>query len=139
MWWQLLLGALAAVLAVWLGLLVVLWRNRPEQAGAREALRLLPDVVRLVAGLARDHTLPRGVRARLWLLLGYLATPIDVVPDFIPVVGYVDDAILVAVTLRSVVRRAGPDALTRHWPGTPTGLATVERLAGVRSLNDCDT
>jgi uncharacterized membrane protein YkvA (DUF1232 family) len=51
---------------------------------------------------------------RLWLLLAYLALPIDLVPDFIPMLGYADDAIVVAIVLRSVVRRAGADALTRH-------------------------
>ncbi|WP_327434808.1 YkvA family protein [Streptomyces sp. NBC_01236] len=56
---------------------------------------------------------------------------VDLVPDFIPVLGYADDAIVVAAVLRSVVRHAGPDALARHWPGTPDGLAAVRRLAGL--------
>jgi uncharacterized membrane protein YkvA (DUF1232 family) len=94
---------------------------------------VLPDVVRLLSRLARDATLPAGVRVRLWLLLGYLALPFDLVPDFIPVLGYADDAILTALTLRSVVRTAGRAAVVRHWPGSPEGLAVVERLtfAGV--------
>jgi uncharacterized membrane protein YkvA (DUF1232 family) len=57
--------------------------------------------------------------------------PIDLVPDFVPVVGYADDALLVAWALRSVVRTAGPEALERHWPGTPEGLDVVRRLARV--------
>jgi uncharacterized membrane protein YkvA (DUF1232 family) len=65
----------------------------------------------------------------LWLLLGYLALPIDLVPDFIPVIGYADDAVIVVLALRSVTRRAGPEALERHWPGTPEGLAAIRRLA----------
>lgn len=65
------------------------------------------------------------------MLLVYLASPIDLIPDFIPVLGYADDAIVVAVALRSVVRSAGTEALTRHWPGTPEGLREVIRLAGV--------
>jgi uncharacterized membrane protein YkvA (DUF1232 family) len=81
--------------------------------------------------LARDRSLPGGVRVRLWLLLGYLALPIDLVPDFVPVIGYADDAVAVALALRSVVRRAGPEPLARHWPGTPDGLAAVRRLARV--------
>lgn len=68
---------------------------------------------------------------RLWLLLGYLVSPLDLIPDFIPVVGYADDAVIVAITLRSVVRRAGPEPLERHWPGTPSGLSVVQRLAGL--------
>jgi uncharacterized membrane protein YkvA (DUF1232 family) len=80
--------------------------------------------------LARDPSLPRGVRVRLGLLLGYLALPVDIVPDFVPVIGFADDAIVVAVVLRSVIRRSGPDAVVRHWPGTPQGLATVLALTG---------
>ena len=107
-------------------------RRTGEPTTLRAALRLLPDVLVLVRRLAGDSTLPRGIRWRLGLLLGYLALPLDLVPDFVPVVGYADDALLVAWVLRSVVRAAGPDALDRHWPGTPEGLATVRRLAGVR-------
>ena len=114
-------GALVAVvgglLLLWLLLVAVLWRARPDELSAREALRLLPDVVRLVRRLAADRALPRGVRVRLWLLLAYLLSPIDLVPDFVPVIGYADDVVVVAWALRSVVRRAGPDALDRHWPG----------------------
>jgi uncharacterized membrane protein YkvA (DUF1232 family) len=69
----------------------------------------------------------------LWLLLGYLLLPVDLVPDVLPVVGYADDAVLVAWVLRSVVRNAGDAALAQHWPGTATGLAVVRRLAGLDS------
>ena len=70
---------------------------------------------------------------RLGLLLGYLLCPVDLVPDVIPVLGYADDVVVVAWALRSVVRRAGGEALTRHWPGEPAGLAVVRRLAGLRA------
>ncbi|MDI6104781.1 YkvA family protein [Actinoplanes sp. NEAU-A12] len=95
-------------------------------------LRLLPDLLRLLERLAGDAGLPRGVRVRLWLLLAYLAVPIDLIPDFIPVIGYADDAIIVALALRSVARRAGPQALHRHRPGSPAGLAAVLGAAGIR-------
>jgi uncharacterized membrane protein YkvA (DUF1232 family) len=75
--------------------------------------------------------MPRGVRLRLWVLLGYLATPIDLVPDFIPVLGYADDAIAVALVLRSVIRHAGTEPVERHWSGSPDGLVAVFRLAGM--------
>ena len=116
---------------VWLVLLALLWRARPDELTARGALRLLPDVIRLVRRLASDRSLPRGVRIRLWLLLAYLLSPIDLVPDFVPVLGYADDVVVVAWALRSVVRRAGREALIRHWPGEPAGLAAVSRLAGL--------
>lgn len=128
MWWQTVVGVVAGLALLWLLLLVALWLGRPDETRLRDLLRLLPDVIRLVSRLARDNSLPRGVRVRLWLLLGYLAMPVDLVPDFIPVLGYADDAIVVALVLRSVVRRAGRDAIDRHWPGTPDGLAALGRL-----------
>ncbi|MGH3347452.1 MAG: YkvA family protein [Nocardioides sp.] len=127
--WTWLLSAAAGLVLLWLGLVLALWLARPDAVRLRELVRLLPDLLRLIARLARDRTLPGGLRLRLWLLLGYLALPVDLVPDFIPVIGYADDAVVVALALRSVVRRAGPDALTRHWPGTADGLAAVRRLA----------
>lgn len=128
--WPVLAAVLAGLLLLWLILLVVLWKAAPEQTRLRDALRLLPDVIRLVKRLAGDRSLPRGVRVRLLLLLAYLAFPIDLVPDFIPVLGYADDAIAILLVLRSVAGSAGPEALERHWPGTPDGLAAVRRLVG---------
>lgn len=133
-WWEMALGVAAALVAVYAALLLVLWvhaKSHPETVGLRDALRLLPDVLRVVRRLAADRTVSRGVRIRLFLLLGYLLMPFDPVPDFLPVVGYADDVIVLALVLRSVVRSAGPDALRRHWPGTEAGLAVVERLAGL--------
>ena len=128
-WAWTLVGALGGLLLCWLVLMAVLWLTRPDELRARELLRLLPDVLRLVRRLAGDRTLPRGVRVRLWLLMVYLAVPIDLVPDFLPVVGHADDAIVVALVLRSVVRRAGGAAVERHWPGTPEGLAALRRAS----------
>jgi uncharacterized membrane protein YkvA (DUF1232 family) len=65
------------------------------------------------------------------LLLAYLASPIDLIPDFVPILGYADDAIIVTAVLRSVVRRAGLDAVRAHWPGTDDGFAAVARLTGL--------
>ena len=128
-WAWTLVGVLGGLLLCWLVLMAVLWATRPDDLRLRELLRLLPDVLRLVHRLAGDGTLPRGVRVRLWLLLGYLALPIDLVPDFVPVLGHADDAIVVALVLRSVVRHAGAAAVDRHWPGTPEGLAALRRAS----------
>ncbi|MGW6447359.1 YkvA family protein [Lentzea sp. NPDC055074] len=130
-WWDLLIGVAAALLLTWVVLLVALAVVRPRGGLLREALRLLPDVLRLVRRLAADRSLPRGTRVRLWLLMAYLALPIDLIPDFIPVLGYADDAIIVTAVLRSVVRRAGIDAVRAHWPGTDDGFAAVVRLTGL--------
>ncbi|GAB2453558.1 YkvA family protein [Streptosporangium sandarakinum] len=129
--WDLLLGVAAALALTWVALVAVLITVRPRGDLLREALRLLPDVLRLVRRLAADPELPRGVRIRLALLLAYLAFPLDLVPDFIPVLGYADDAIVVTATLRSVVRRAGLSAVRRHWPGTEDGFAVLCRLTGL--------
>lgn len=130
-WADLLIGVAAGLLFVWLALVVVLLVTRPRGGLLREALRVLPDALRLVHRLAMDETLPRGVRIRLGLLLAYLAFPIDLIPDFIPVLGYADDAIVVIAVLRGVVRRAGPDVVRAHWPGTEDGFAAVARLTGL--------
>ncbi|MEU4625186.1 YkvA family protein [Actinoplanes sp. NPDC023801] len=136
--WKIAAGAGLGLVVVWLVLIVALLMagRRYDRPGLGEMLRLLPDLLRLLKRLAGDAGLPRGVRVRLWLLLAYLAVPIDLIPDFIPVIGYADDAIIVALTLRSVARRAGSSALHRHWPGSPAGLAAVLRTAGVRTDGD---
>jgi uncharacterized membrane protein YkvA (DUF1232 family) len=92
---------------------------------------VLPDVLRLIRRLAADDTQPRGIRVRLALLLAYLALPIDLIPDFFPVLGYADDAIIVTLVLRNVVRRAGVDAVREHWPGTDAGFGVLTRLTGI--------
>jgi uncharacterized membrane protein YkvA (DUF1232 family) len=131
-WWSLAAAVGGGLVLLWVALVVALWMVRPDDLRLGAALRLLPDLVRLLQRLAVDPAVPRGARVRLWLLLAYLASPIDIVPDFLPVIGYADDAILVAVVLRSVSRRAGTEALERHWPGTPDGLAAVRALTGLR-------
>lgn len=130
-WPGLLTGAGAALLLAWLALVVALVLTRPRGALLTEALRLLPDVLRLIRRLAADPDLPRGVRIRLGALLAYLAMPIDLIPDFIPALGYADDAIIVTAVLRSVARRAGADAVRAHWPGTDDGFTALARLTGL--------
>ena len=132
-WWTIPLGVVVGAVLIWAVLVVVLWLTKPGDYDIKEALRLLPDLVRLVKGLATDPATPRGVRIRLTLLLVYLALPIDLIPDFIPALGYADDAVIVALVLRSATRSAGPDALAKHWPGTPEGLIALKRIC---RLND---
>ena len=134
--WGVVAGMAGGLVVLWLVLVVVLYaagRRRGGAARLAEALRLLPDVLRLLRRLAADPGVPRGVRLRLAGAVLYLAFPLDVVPDFIPVAGYADDVIVVALVLRSVARAAGVEAIDRNWPGTPDGLHAVKRVAGLTS------
>lgn len=133
-WVQSALGVIAGLVLLWLILVLLLWleqRRHPGRASLVDLLRLAPDVVRLLRRLATDRTVPVEVRIWLGVLLVYLISPIDLIPDFIPVLGYADDALVVAIALRFATRRAGRHAIERHWPGTPAGLAAVLRLAGL--------
>ncbi len=131
LWLDILIGAGAALLVTWVVLVIALLFGRPRGRLLAESLRLLPDLLRLLRRLAADNTQPTGVRVRLALLLAYLASPVDLVPDFIPILGYADDAIVVTVVLRSVARRAGTEPLQRHWPGTEEGFSALCRLTGL--------
>ena len=130
-WWDLVIGLAAALVLSWVALVIALIVVRPRAGLLREAIRILPDVLRLIRRLAADTSLPRGVRIRLALLLAYLARPLDLIPDFVPVLGYADDAMIVTAVLRSVVRRAGMDAVRAHWPGSDDGFAALSRLTGL--------
>ncbi len=123
------IGFAVALLATWLVLVLALVIGRPRGAFLNEAVSLLPDTVRMLKNLALDRDVPLGARIRLGLLFAYLAMPFDLIPDFIPVLGYADDAIIAVLVLRSVVRSAGPDAIRRHWTGSPDGLAALARAA----------
>ena len=117
LWWDLAIGVGSALVLAWVAMVIALAIVRPRGGLLREALRILPDALRLIRRLAADNTLPSGVRVRLGLLMAYLAIPFDLIPDFIPVLGYADDAIIVAAVLRSVVRRAGLEAVRAQHPG----------------------
>jgi uncharacterized membrane protein YkvA (DUF1232 family) len=133
MWVDVLIGVAVALLLTWILLVLALAVGRPKGRLLSESIRLLPDLLRLLRRLAVDRSQPPGVRIRLGLLLIYLAMPIDLIPDFIPVLGYADDAIIVTIALRSVARRTGINELRRHWPGTEDGFAALCRLTGVSS------
>jgi uncharacterized membrane protein YkvA (DUF1232 family) len=124
------------LVALWLGLVVIVFVAKPDDISVGAALKLLPDTVRLVRRLVADKTIPRRTRWLVWALLAYLVLPIDIVPDFIPVVGYADDIIVTALVLRHVIRRAGPEKLAEHWPGTPEGLDTLTRVLRLPAARD---
>ena len=131
-----LVGAIGLVIlglvAVWVVLIAALWSLRPRGVSAADLVRVGPDVVRLGRDLVVDGSTPRGVRAALVLLVAWLVSPIDLIPEFIPVLGPLDDVIVAVIVLRYVRRRLGADELRRRWRGTPEGWALVERLLAGR-------
>jgi len=91
--------------------------------------RFAPDCAVLFARLARDPRMPRSSKLMLAGMAAYLASPIDLIPDFIPVLGQLDDALLLALVLRRLLGRAGPELVREHWPGPDASLRAVLRLA----------
>jgi len=127
-WWQWLLVSFAVVLGVYAAFvawLVVLGRRDDAHALAR----FIPDCIVLVTRLAREPRVSRRRKLLLVALVGYLALPFDLVPDFIPVAGQLDDAIIVALVLRSFVRSGGEQMISELWPGPEQSLALILRLA----------
>jgi len=117
-----------AFLGAWLLLVVALWVMRPRDVRLGELVRLVPDLLRLVRSLLADGSVPGPVRIALIGLLAYLINPIDLIPEFIPVLGPLDDVIVAILVLRYVRRRLGDDELRRRWPGTADGY---ELLGGI--------
>jgi uncharacterized membrane protein YkvA (DUF1232 family) len=126
--WQWMLIALAVAATIWLGLIVtlVVYGRRDD---ALAIARFIPDCLVLFRRLLGDERVPRSRKVLVVAVLAYLAFPIDLIPDFIPVAGALDDAIVVALAIRSVLKSAGPEILREHWPGPEESLAMLERLA----------
>jgi uncharacterized membrane protein YkvA (DUF1232 family) len=126
--WLWLLVALGVTFALWLlliALLLVLGRHRD----AKDVARFIPDCVVLFKRLLGDPRVPRRAKLAIALLVPYLAMPFDLVPDFIPVAGQLDDAILVAAVIAYVTRKTGPGVVEELWPGSERGLRVVVALA----------
>lgn len=96
----------------------------------RELLRLLPDLARLIARLASDPVLPRSAKIALTAAAAYLLTPIDLIPDFVPVVGLLDDALLAAVIVDGLLNHVDRRLVLKYWPGDEVSLEKVARVAG---------
>ena len=127
-WFLVGIGVMAVVYAAFVVALVVMGR-RDE---ARTMATFIPDCIVLVSRLARDPRVPRRRKLILIALVGYLALPIDLVPDFIPVAGQLDDAVIVALVLRYFVQSGGEPLIRELWPGPEQSLALILRLARPR-------
>jgi uncharacterized membrane protein YkvA (DUF1232 family) len=124
------LGAALLLYAGFIAVLLVTGRRDDARAWAR----FIPDCLVLFRRLIGDPRVPRTRKLLLGALLAYLAMPFDLVPDFIPVAGELDDAVIVGAVLRSVLRAAGDGPVRQHWPGPDRTLELVLRLAGQRSV-----
>jgi hypothetical protein len=119
-----------AILVLWAVLLVVFWVLRPKDVGVREIVGVIPDVLRLLRSIIGDGSAPPDVRLVLIGLLAWIISPIDLIPEFIPVLGPLDDVVVAVVALRYVRRRLGVDDLRRRWSGTDEGFALLVRMVG---------
>ena len=124
------LGFVFAIVAVWALLLVLFWALRPKGVPVREVLGLIPDVLRLLRSVISDRSAPLDVRLVIVGLLAWIVSPIDLIPDFIPVLGPLDDVVVAVVAMRYVRRRVGVDDLRRRWAGTDDGFALLLRIIG---------
>lgn len=123
-------AAVVAVVGVWAALLLLFWLLRPKGVAVRELIGLIPDVLRLLRSLIGDRSAALDVRLVLIGLVAWIASPIDLIPEFIPVLGPLDDVVVAVVAMRYVRRRVGVDDLRRRWSGTPDGFALLLRVIG---------
>jgi uncharacterized membrane protein YkvA (DUF1232 family) len=127
-WWNWVLITLGVVVVIWA--VFVIWLVAAgRRQDARALVSFIPDCIVLVTRLARDPRVPRRRKLLLLGLAGYLALPFDLVPDFIPVAGQLDDAIMVALVLRHVCRAGGEPLIRELWPGPERSLTLILRLS----------
>ncbi|TMG25738.1 MAG: DUF1232 domain-containing protein [Chloroflexi bacterium] len=125
-----LVGVLSGLALAWVLLVLLLWVLRPRDARLRDLVRIVPDVLRLVRHLLADRAVPGRVRVALAVLLVWLVSPIDLIPEFIPVLGPLDDVVVAVLVLRYVRRQLGEPELRRRWSGTPEGFRLLTAVLG---------
>jgi uncharacterized membrane protein YkvA (DUF1232 family) len=124
-----LLVSAAIALVIWL-VAVAFLVLAGRRSAAKELATLLPNLLHLFRGLFRDPRVPRGTRALVLVAVIWIASPLDLIPEFVPVAGPLDDAIVAALVLRRVLRSAGREVVAEHWRGEPATLERIIRLAG---------
>ena len=121
-----LLIGLGVAAGIWL-ILIASLAIAGKRSAARELVTLVPNLVLLFKGLLRDPRVPRGSRLLIGFAAAWIASPIDLIPEFIPVAGPLDDVIVAALVLRHLLRAAGSDVVREHWRGDP---AVLDRILG---------
>ena len=127
---ELALWFILVLAALWGALLVLLFVVRPRAVGARDLLRLVPDIVRLLRSIVADRSAPLAARAVVIGIIVWIVSPIDLVPEFIPVIGPLDDVVVAVLALRYLRRRLGLEDLQRRWRGTAEGFEMLRRVIG---------
>ena len=126
------LAIIVGIVALWALLLVIFWVLRPKDVSIRELLGVIPDVVRLLRSVIGDRSAPMDVRLVLVGLLAWIVSPVDLIPEFVPVLGPLDDVVVAFVALRYLRHRVGVDDLRRRWVGTDEGFTLLVRVIGSR-------
>jgi uncharacterized membrane protein YkvA (DUF1232 family) len=125
-----LVALVVGLVVLWVALLVVFWVLRPRDVPARELVRVIPDVLRLLRRLIADGAVPLDVRLVLVGLIAWIVSPIDLIPEFIPGLGPLDDVVVAIVAMRYVRRRIGIDTIRSRWPGSDDGFRLLARVIG---------
>ena len=125
-----LVGILVGLAFLWLAFIVLLWLVRPRDARLRDLLRVVPDIVWLCRDLLAAHDTPVGVRVAIVGLLAWLLSPIDLIPEFVPILGPLDDIVVAVLVLRYVRSRVGTGELRSRWRGTPEGFELLRSVMG---------
>jgi len=127
---SLLVGIIVGLLVLWALLLALLWLLRPKGVPARELLRIVPHLLRLTRSVVTDGAVPLDVRLVVVGALAWVVNPIDPVPEFIPVIGLLDEVIVIVLALRYVRHRLGTADLRRRWTGSEEGFAILATVMG---------
>ena len=128
-----LLGLASAVVAALAALIVAALVLAPRGMAVADVLLVYPQLIRLLASLAKDRRVARQVRWRLLAAVAYNAQPINLIPDFIPVIGLADNVVVTVWAVRSAIRRSGPEIVRSHWRGSAAGFAVVCRLCRIKT------
>ena len=127
---ELIIAVLVGLVVLWVALLILFFVLRPKDVPVREVLAVVPDVLRLLRSLIRDGSVPTDVRIVVIGLIAWIISPIDLIPEFIPVLGPLDDIVVAVVAMRFVRRRVGVPDLKARWEGSPESFALLMRVIG---------